>query len=80
VSGVEVKARNEVQGDSREPFIGARKASGVWTQFDVPFERFEEVRDELPRCTYIGRSDDPDYANVGVRIIFSFDTGAVELF
>jgi len=100
VSGVEVDVYLEVQGDSREPLIGARTASSVTTRFEVPFERFEEVRDELfaqaealgyqmelissegalPRGTYIGRSDNPEYSNVGVRIRFSFDTVAVELF
>jgi len=34
----------------------------------------------LPRGTYIGRSDNPEYSNIGVRIILSFDTVAVELF
>jgi len=100
VSGAPVNARSEVQGDSREPLFGARTASGVWTQFEVPFERFEEVRDELfaqaeelgyqmelistesglPRGTYIGRSDNPEYSNIGVEIAFSFDTITVSLF
>jgi len=100
VSGVEVDVHTEVQGDSSEPLIGARTASSVTTQFEVPFERFEEVRVELfaqaealgyqmelistesrlPRGTFVGRSDNPDYANIGLRIRFGFDKIAVELF